>query len=166
MSTSSPLPKIPPVLTDIEYYILITILTIPRHGIGIFEDVARFTENQLVLSPGTLYAALKRMFATGWIMMVAPSEAGYEPDERRKFYRATDEGARVVEEKAAWFELEAARARAELRRRSDSGSPGSSGGATLSSDRSHSGDSGKSTPQSSAGTSENNPPFSQFATTT
>lgn len=119
MSTPSSTIKVPPILTDIEYYILLTILSTPRHGIGIFEDVARLTDNQLVLSPGTLYAALKRMFASGWVTMVEPSEAGYAPDERRKIYLATEEGVQVVEEKAAWFELETGRARTVLARRAE-----------------------------------------------
>lgn len=124
MSTSHPVRKIPPALTDIEYYILTAILNRPRHGIGIFEDVARFTENQLVLSPGTLYAALKRMFAAGWVTMVDPSDAGYEPDERRKIYRATDAGAHAVVEKADWFEHELARVHTILLERQQSGSSG------------------------------------------
>lgn len=130
MPTSNPVRRTPPPLTDIEYYILIAILTKPRHGIGIFEDVARFTENQLVLSPGTLYAALKRMFAAGWVIMVDAANAGYDPDERRKIYLATDEGARVVEEKAAWFEQELGRAHAALLERSDTGSSDTPGGIT------------------------------------
>lgn len=130
MSTPGPIHKVPPVLTDIEYYILLAILSTPRHGIGIFEDVARLTDNQLVLSPGTLYAALKRMFAAGWITMVEPSEANYAPDERRKIYLATEEGVRVMQEKAAWFERETERARTELARRAElasSESPSASG---------------------------------------
>lgn len=126
MSTPSQPQRIPPILTDIEYYILLAILSTPRHGIGIFEEVARVTENQLVLSPGTLYAALKRMFASGWIVIIAPSEAGYEPDERRKIYLATETGVEVVEEKVAWFEREAARVRNALALRT-SGQPGPPG---------------------------------------
>lgn len=117
MSTPNETMRIPPPLTDIEYYILLAILVTPRHGIGIFEEVARATDNQLVLSPGTLYAALKRMFAAGWISMVAPSEAGYEPDERRKIYITTESGLKAVEEKAAWFERESARVQAALQQR-------------------------------------------------
>lgn len=168
MSTPSPRLKMPPVLTDIEYYILLAILTTPRHGIGIFEDVARFTENQLVLSPGTLYAALKRMFAAGWVTMVAPSEAGYEPDERRKIYIATEEGARVVEEKTAWFELEAARARVALARRNSPEPPTSSGGSTTAPGGSRQPESRKKPPSPSAGASEmrSAPPRLRPVTTT
>lgn len=123
MSTELLTPKMPPELTDIEYYILLSILNQSRHGIGIFEDVAEFTENQLVLSPGTLYAALKRMYVTGWIVMVDPSEAGYNHDERRKIYRATDKGAQAVEAKVAWCAFEAARGRAALSARARAQSP-------------------------------------------
>jgi DNA-binding PadR family transcriptional regulator len=143
MSISNSPPKIPPTLTDIEYYILIAILHRPRSGIGIFEQIATSTENQMILSPGTLYAALKRMYAASWIKMVDPAEAGYEPDERRKIYVATDEGAHVVEEKVAWFELEIVRARNELKKRNDTSSSGSSGEAPSSSDRNSASDTRK-----------------------
>lgn len=123
MSSETPPLKILPTLTDIEYYILMAILNTPRHGIGIFEEVARQTSNQLVLSPGTLYAALKRMYAAGWIVMVEPKES--EHTERRKIYGVTESGNRVVEEKVAWLKAEAERGHQELTKRND---PNSSGG--------------------------------------
>jgi DNA-binding PadR family transcriptional regulator len=111
--------KILPLLTDIEYYILMAILIRPRHGIGIFEEVAQQTQNQLILSPGTLYAALKRMYVAGWITLVEPDVAGYPADERRKIYVATSTGVCAAEGKVAWFEHEAARARALFQQASE-----------------------------------------------
>ncbi|NJN15880.1 MAG: hypothetical protein HC822_06120 [Oscillochloris sp.] len=134
MSHSEEPLKILPLLTDIEYYILMAILIKPRHGIGIFEEVAHQTENQLVLSPGTLYAALKRMYTSRWIKMVAPAEAGYAEDERRKIYVATDQGIHIVREKVAWFEHELQRARIALADLPDKGPPNVGGSGSLPTD--------------------------------
>jgi len=109
--------KMPPVLTYIEYYILLVLLNIPLHGIGIFEAVVQQTNNQLVLSPGTLYAALKRMYGHGWINMVEPSTAGYNPDERRKIYAVTSDGVHVLEEMDAWLAMEITRVQQALSKR-------------------------------------------------
>lgn len=62
--------------TPIELNILISLLAEPRHGLGIIQEIAERTENEMFLSPGTLYSALKRMDKSGWIQQV---EGGIEP---------------------------------------------------------------------------------------
>lgn len=109
---------LPALIDSMDYYILTAILNRPLHGLGIFEEVARRTNNQLVVIPGTLYAVLKRMSRDGWIEHVN-LPTGAHSDERRKFFRATPLGRQLVAETAAWMEGELVRIRAELDQASD-----------------------------------------------
>lgn len=89
------LPLTPPV-----FHILLALADDERHGYGIMQDVARQTDNALQLGPGTLYGCLKRMLAAG---MVEESDVRPDPaldDERRRYYRMTPLGQRVVRAEA------------------------------------------------------------------
>ena len=60
------------------------------------QDIADRTDGKLRLSPGTLYGSLKKMLEQGLIV-----ESGERPDsklddERRRYYRVTPFGRRVV----------------------------------------------------------------------
>jgi DNA-binding PadR family transcriptional regulator len=89
------LPLTPPV-----FHILLALAGEERHGYGIMQDVARQTDGALQLGPGTLYGCLKRMLATRLV-----EESGERPDpllddERRRYYRMTALGKRVVRAEA------------------------------------------------------------------
>jgi len=89
------LPLTPPV-----FHILVALSSDELHGYGIMQDVARQTNNALQLGPGTLYGCLKRMLAAG---MVEESDVRPDPgldDERRRYYRMTPLGRRVVRAEA------------------------------------------------------------------
>src|SRR5580692_12183650 len=89
------LPLTPPV-----FHILLALADEERHGYGIMQDVAWQTNRKLQLGPGTLYGCLKRMLAAG---MVEESDIRPDPaldDERRRYYRMTELGQRVVRAEA------------------------------------------------------------------
>jgi len=89
------LPLTPPV-----FHILLALADEERHGYGIMQDVARQTADALQLGPGTLYGCLKRMLAAG---LVEESDERPDPaldDERRRYYRMTSLGKRVVRAEA------------------------------------------------------------------
>jgi DNA-binding PadR family transcriptional regulator len=89
------LPLTPPV-----FHILLALAEEERHGYGIMQDVARQTSDSLQLGPGTLYGCLKRMLVAG---MVEESDVRPDPeldDERRRYYRMTALGQRVVRAEA------------------------------------------------------------------
>jgi DNA-binding PadR family transcriptional regulator len=89
------LPLTPPV-----FHILLALADEERHGYGIMQDVARQTDDSLQLGPGTLYGCLKRMQAAG---LVEESDERPDPaldDERRRYYRMTGLGQRVVRAEA------------------------------------------------------------------
>src|SRR3984893_15870639 len=89
------LPLTPPV-----FHILLALADEERHGYGIMQDVARQTDDELQLGPGTLYGCLKRMLAAG---LVEESDERPDPaldDERRRYYRMTALGHLVVRAEA------------------------------------------------------------------
>jgi DNA-binding PadR family transcriptional regulator len=89
------LPLTPPV-----FHILLALSDGERHGYAIMREVAVHTNGALQLGPGTLYGCLKRMLAA---RLVEETDERPDPaldDERRRYYRITDFGARTVRAEA------------------------------------------------------------------
>jgi DNA-binding PadR family transcriptional regulator len=110
-------------LTAPVFHILVALSDGERHGYALMRQVAADTDGVLQLGPGTLYGCIQRMLANG---LVEESDQRPDPqldDERRRYYRITDFGSRVVraEAKRLALAVTAARARRLL--------PRSSGGA-------------------------------------
>lgn len=89
------LPLTPPV-----FHILLALAGEERHGYGIMQDVAQQTEGALQLGPGTLYGCLKRMLAAGLVEECDERPDPALDDERRRYYRMTPLGKRVVRTEA------------------------------------------------------------------
>jgi DNA-binding PadR family transcriptional regulator len=64
----------------------------PKHGHAMIEDIVRMSGTRL--GPGTLYGAIARLEQQGWIEPL-------EPEERRRPYRITAAGVRVLRAKLA-----------------------------------------------------------------
>jgi DNA-binding PadR family transcriptional regulator len=62
----------------------------PKHGHAMIEDIACICGTRL--GPGTLYGAIARLEQQGWIEPLPP-------EERRRPYRITGEGLRVLRAK-------------------------------------------------------------------
>lgn len=93
------LPLSPPV-----FHILLALADAERHGYGIMQEVKYRTEGQVRLVPGTLYGAIKRLLEKGII-----EEADERPDpemndERRRYYRLSDFGLKVLSAEAVRLE--------------------------------------------------------------
>jgi len=70
------------------------------HGYGIARWIEAATDDALRVEEGSLYPALHRMKAKGWV----ESEWGVSENNRRaKFYRLTDEGRdQLIEKSKSW----------------------------------------------------------------
>ena len=75
-----------------------------RHGYAVAQEVEEMTDGQIRMGPGTLYGSIQRMLTSGLIEEVARARgatrgnaAGSEEDERRRYYRLTPLGSRVLE---------------------------------------------------------------------
>src|SRR5882672_6142716 len=83
-------------LTPAVFHILLALAEGERHGYAIMQEVAQNTEGRIHMGPGTLYGTVKRMLADKLIEESdeRPDEA--LDDERRRYYRLTDFGAKVA----------------------------------------------------------------------
>jgi DNA-binding PadR family transcriptional regulator len=112
-----PTPADPPVaeflpLTPAIHHILLALVDEERHGYGIMLEVSRLTGGTR-MGPGTLYGTLKRLLAS---QLIEEAEERPDPaldDERRRYYRITKLGRRVLQAETARVSilLDAARAK-------------------------------------------------------
>jgi len=81
----------------------------PIHGWGIAQRLQQLSSEVLVVNQGSLYPALRRLEAQGWVA----AEWGVSDNNRRaRYYRLTAAGRRQLErEQASWERLSAAVAR-------------------------------------------------------
>jgi len=93
------------------FHILLALVDGDRHGYGIILDVERETGGSVRLGPGTLYGALKRLVAAGWVVETDRRPDPTLDDERRRYYRLTEDGHRVLAAETARMASAVARAR-------------------------------------------------------
>lgn len=72
-----------------------------QHGYALKEALLQQSEGRVNLGPGTLYRTLREMLAAGMIAESSDRPDPDEDDERRRYYRITDFGRRVLEAEAA-----------------------------------------------------------------
>jgi DNA-binding PadR family transcriptional regulator len=83
-------------LTPAVFHILLALSDGEKHGYAIMRVVRETTQGRMVLGPGTLYGAVKRLLRDDLIV-----ESDYRPDPavddaRRRYYALTDLGRRVL----------------------------------------------------------------------
>lgn len=83
-------------LTTQVFHILLVLADGERHGYAIMRDVEEQSGGQVRLGPGTLYGAIKRMLDQGVIEESARRPSAGEDDARRRYYRLTAFGRRVL----------------------------------------------------------------------
>jgi DNA-binding PadR family transcriptional regulator len=91
-------------LTPAAFHIMLVLADGENHGYAIMREVAEHTNGQMRLGPGSLYGTIKRMLADGWI-----EESDERPDprldnERRRYYRLTGVGRKLVRSEAERLE--------------------------------------------------------------
>jgi DNA-binding PadR family transcriptional regulator len=84
-------------LTPRVYHVLLALAEGPLHGYGVILAVQALTDGLIVLRTGTLYILLRRLLTQRLIEEVDERPGPEEDDERRRYYRLTDLGRRVVE---------------------------------------------------------------------
>jgi len=78
------------------FHILLSLADEERHGYGIMKETAARTDGKVRLGPGILYGNIKRLIEDG---LIEASQERPDPeldDERRRYYRLTQFGQRVV----------------------------------------------------------------------
>jgi DNA-binding PadR family transcriptional regulator len=83
-------------LRPVEFHVLLALAGEELHGYAIVQEIARLTDGELEIEPGTLYRALHRMLRDGWVLESNRRPAADIDDERRRYYRLTPAGRRVA----------------------------------------------------------------------
>lgn len=83
-------------LTPAVFHILLALMDQERHGYGIMKEVELQTEGEMILRPGTLYQAIKRMLDIGLVKETDDRPDPSLDDERRRYYRVTGLGRKVA----------------------------------------------------------------------
>ena len=83
-------------LTSTVFYILLALADRELHGYGIMKRVAADTQGQVEMGPGTLYGSIKRMLDAGLIIESDERPDPILDDERRRYYRLTGFGRKVL----------------------------------------------------------------------
>ena len=84
----------------LDLLILRTLLTGPSHGHAIAKHIQRTSEEMLQVETGSLYPALHRLEARGWI---AASWELSDKGKRARYYRLTAAGKKqLVSEQSKW----------------------------------------------------------------
>jgi DNA-binding PadR family transcriptional regulator len=83
-------------LPPAQLHILLALADGEKHGYAVMSEVEQMTDGEVSMGPGTLYGAIKRMLNAG---LIEESDNRPDPemdDERRRYYRTSGFGARVL----------------------------------------------------------------------
>ena len=111
-SRFDPEPYLP--LTPPMFQLLVSLADGEKHGYAIIKEVHRRTAGKVRLSAGTLYALIKRSVNEG---LIAECDERPDPaldDERRRYYRLSENGRAVAAAEARRMEEAVGQARAKL----------------------------------------------------
>jgi DNA-binding PadR family transcriptional regulator len=78
------------------FHILLSLANEEQHGYGIMQEVLERTGGKIRLWPATLYGTLERLLEEGVIAEANRRPPADEDDARRRYYRLTALGRRVL----------------------------------------------------------------------
>lgn len=95
------------------FHVLLCLADREQHGYGIMQEVLERTDGRVRLWPATLYGSLRRLMEADLIEECDRRPAGEADDLRRRYYRLTSLGRRVLTAEITRLEelLKAARAK-------------------------------------------------------
>ena len=94
---------VPVPLTPAVFHILFALATGDKHGYEIAKQVAEDSQGRVTMGTGTLYGSIKRMLADGLIEQAESRPAPELDDERRRYYRLTEQGHHALRAELARY---------------------------------------------------------------
>lgn len=98
-------------LTRAAFHVLMALADGERHGYAIMQEIAEHTDGRIKMGPGTLYGTIKRLLEASLIEESDERPDAQLDDERRRYYRLSGLGERVVRAEAQRYADMAAVAR-------------------------------------------------------
>ena len=83
-------------LTLAVFHILLALTGSAKHGYAIMREVEETSEGRMLLGPGTLYGAIKRLLKAGLIAEIDERPDPALDDSRRRYYELTDLGRKAL----------------------------------------------------------------------
>jgi len=79
------------------FHVLLSLADQEQHGYGIMQEVLERTGGKVRLWPATLYGTIKRLMEEGLTEEASSRPAAEHDDARRRYYRLTRLGRKVLE---------------------------------------------------------------------
>jgi len=86
------------------FHVLLSLADSEQHGYGIMQEVLDRTNGKVRLWPATLYGTIKRLIDADLIQESASRRTAEDDDARRRYYKLTDLGLRVLAAESARLE--------------------------------------------------------------
>ena len=83
-------------LKPVDLELLLALADQERHGYGLVQAIAEHTDGLVTLDPGNLYRVVKRLLESGLVAEAGHRHADDASGERRRYYRITELGGRVL----------------------------------------------------------------------
>lgn len=83
-------------MRPVDFLVLLMLAQGDRHGYGVMQDVEAHTRGQVQLEAGSLYRTIRRLEEQGLLTESGRRPSADRDDERRRYYRLTPLGRRVV----------------------------------------------------------------------
>ena len=84
-------------LTHLSLHVLLAVVPGELHGYAIVKSVEELSDGKLAPGTGTFYSAIHRLKSDGLLSEVEPPPDADRQGPRRRYYRLTSLGARVIE---------------------------------------------------------------------
>ena len=94
-----------------QLHILLALASGDKHGYAIMSEVEDLTEGTVTMGPGTLYGTVKKMLKAKFIEETDERPDPELDDQRRRYYRISGMGRRVLEAEVSRMEQLAGAAR-------------------------------------------------------
>ena len=85
-------------LKPVDLQLLLALSSAEQHGYGLVQAIEAGTDGLVSLDPGNLYRVIKRLLADGLIAESERRRVAEVGEERRRYYRLTALGGRVLAE--------------------------------------------------------------------
>lgn len=83
-------------LKPLDLQLLLVLSEGEAHGYGLVQAIAERTNGLVTLEPGNLYRVIRRLLTQGLVAELAPRRVSELAGERRRYYRLTPLGGRVL----------------------------------------------------------------------
>ena len=87
-------------MTPTYFHILLCLTEGERHGYSLIKEIEHRTDGGIRLGPGSLYWSLNRLLEAGLIEEADGPGNTDRDNERRRYYRLTEEGSEVLAREA------------------------------------------------------------------